>query len=211
MMLKFLASENENMAMSSTMNETIKAMSGLGWSGINRVMSLASKGFPSRCQWNLEVEKLSGQWEIEFWRGVQLGIGIWEFLVPKSQSIWDGTWSTLSVSREVSRGQSLHVRGRGRYPQWAAHICSALAVSRYARVIPLKLLLGPFSQVEVGASWKCTFCQSSWIGLEWTKVTLPEDHSHFSPLLLRLWDWVWHFLLRENSLSRGCSLPLLLK
>lgn len=49
MMLKFLASENENMAMSSTMNETIKAMSGLGWGGINRVVRLASEGFPSRC------------------------------------------------------------------------------------------------------------------------------------------------------------------
>lgn len=66
MLLEFLASENENMAMSSIMNEIIKAMSGLGWSGINRAMSLASKGFPSRCLWNMEVEKLSGQREIEF-------------------------------------------------------------------------------------------------------------------------------------------------
>ena len=80
MLLKFLASENENMAMSFTMNETIKAMSGLGWSGINRVMSLASKGFPLRCLRNMGVEKLSGQWETEFWRRVQLGIGIWGFL-----------------------------------------------------------------------------------------------------------------------------------
>lgn len=60
-MLKFLASENENMAMSSTMNETIKAMSGLGWGGINRMVSLASEGFPSRCLWNMEVEK-EAQW-----------------------------------------------------------------------------------------------------------------------------------------------------
>lgn len=94
----------------------------------------------------------------------------------KSQSIWDRTWNTLSVSREVSRGQSLHVRGCGRYPQCAAHICSALTVSRYARVIPLKLLLGTFSQ------WGCyiTGCFTSLPSSVFSNIKLVLEHIDYS-------------------------------
>lgn len=168
------------MVMSSTMNETIKGMSGLGWAEKNKVMSLASEVFPSRCLWNTQVEKLSRQWEIEFWSrrtrvyvvgdrnlgitGITLGAKVMKDVrlhvetteykkrrQQRTKPAFKGLWQTPSLP--------------------CPYVLSAHCFQMCQGHPTETLLLGAFSQVEVGAGWKCSFCQSSCIELEWIKGT----------------------------------------
>lgn len=95
---KILTWENENMMLSSTKTETIKGMSGLGWSGKKRVMSLASEVFPSRCLWNTQVEKLSRQREIRVLEPKKEGVAGDKNLVI----------SCILLGAEVAKDMRLH-------------------------------------------------------------------------------------------------------